>query len=162
MFTLKYEISLVCSVQQCGVAVKPAPQSDLKKDQHSLLESGSSADFKLCTGNVETGAHRAILAARSPFFARVLRLDSKVSKESQLEGPDVKPEVLAEILHYIYTGSVKNLGDSTAELLAAAHRFELCDLNVECATHLSWLLTVDNAVTTLQLSVPLRTSAANC
>ncbi|XP_049768659.1 uncharacterized protein LOC126106427 [Schistocerca cancellata] len=151
--TIKYEISLVCAVQQCGVAVKPAPQSDLKKDLHSLLESGNSADFKLCTGNVETGAHRAILAARSPFFSRLLRLDSEVSKESQLEVPDVKPEVLAEILRYIYTGSVKNLGDSTAELLAAAHRFELCDLKRECATRLSRQLTVDNAVTTVVCAI---------
>ncbi|XP_049795310.1 uncharacterized protein LOC126210186 isoform X2 [Schistocerca nitens] len=154
MLKVECEIGTVCVVQQCVVAVKPVLQSRLRQDLHSLLESGNFADFKLSAGTVEMGVHRAILVARSPFFARKLWPGSEVLKKGQLEVFDVKPEVLADVLHYIYTGGVKNLSDSTVELLAAAHRFELCDLKRECLAHLSnRQLTVGNAVTTAVCAV---------
>ncbi|XP_046981826.1 uncharacterized protein LOC124551022 [Schistocerca americana] len=145
---LECEISMVCVVQQCVVAVKPVLQSGLIQDLHSLLESGNFADFKLCAGTIEMGVHRAILVARSPFFARMLQPGSELLKSGQLEVSNMKPTVLAEVLRYMYTGRVTNLCDSTGELLAAAHRFELCDLKRKCLTYLSRQLALGNAVTT--------------
>lgn len=146
--TLLCEISIMCVLQHCRVANKSVLQSDLRQDLYSLLESGNVADFKLCAGTVEMGAHRAVLAARSTFFARILQPGSEVLKKGLLEVSDVKPGALTEALHYIYTGKVKNLDSSTAELLAVAHRFELSHLKADCAMHLSRQLTVDNAVST--------------
>ncbi|XP_046981912.1 uncharacterized protein LOC124551069 [Schistocerca americana] len=144
---LECEISTVCLVQHWVGAIKPVRQSSFEQDLQSLRLSGNFVDFILCAGTVEMGAHRAILAARSPVFARMLQPGSEVSKKGRLEFPDMKPQILEKVLYYMYSAEANNLyWDASVELLVAFHRFELFFLCTECEYWVIWKLSRDRSV----------------
>lgn len=62
--------------------------------------------------------------------------DMKEKNENRVDITDIEPEVLEEMLHYIYTGYVKNGGNLSRDLLVAANEYELEDLGKICELEL--------------------------
>lgn len=57
--------------------------------------------------------------------------DMEEKKNSRVEVKDVEPEVMAELLRFIYTGkTAANLDNMAADLLAAADKYALERLKV--------------------------------
>ena len=80
--------------------------SQLLKDQLcSLLTTGSHSDLILVMEDDRTFAvHKAILSARSPVFAGMLRADMKESRSGIIRIKDISSTCMRSLLSYIYTG----------------------------------------------------------
>lgn len=61
-------------------------------------------------------AHRALLAARCPELAALIPAESSPSPSTpSVSLPDMDPIVFEDVLYFLYTGSIRHLGDSEEE-----------------------------------------------
>ncbi|XP_065204072.1 speckle-type POZ protein-like [Planococcus citri] len=89
-------------------------------------------------------AHKLILAARSSVFKAMFRNDMQESQKNRIVINDIEEETFEEMLHYIYTGKVKNLEESAFELLSVADKYDLKELKNACEGILLSKLSADN------------------
>src|SRR5207247_6602919 len=85
----------------------------------------------LCKDEKKLHGCRAILAARSEVFDRLLYNGMKESYENQITFPEINSAGMEIILEYTYTGSIKEESlteDNTVEAFYAADYFQLPDL----------------------------------
>lgn len=155
--TLFCEVSVVAdsvniSGQSNNVQFK-VPECKLSDDLGCLFENSQFADNVLSCGGREFQCHKAILAARSQVFQAMFEHDMEEKKNSRVEVKDVEPEVMAELLRFIYTGkTAANLDTMAADLLAAADKYALERLKVMCEEALCNGLTVENVCDVLILA----------
>ena len=126
---------------------------------HTTLEEESREKFCDLTltapilqsqGELETPcvkffAHKAILAVRSPVFARMFMHNMQESVANAVNLPDIDPDVLKELLIYIYTTESPNIKKHASSLLYQAEKYQLEHLKILCERRLSYDLEVDNA-----------------
>src|SRR5437762_885610 len=104
----------------------------LEQDLKSLINNPKYSDVEILCGNEKKllGC-RAILAARSEVFDKLLYNGMKESYEKQISFPDINSAVMEIILEYIYTGLIKEESltkDNIVEAFYAADYFLLQDL----------------------------------
>ncbi|XP_047099715.1 speckle-type POZ protein-like [Schistocerca piceifrons] len=146
---LQCEICLQCVIQdELPVPDTEEPHGGIVKAVDEMMRDEVLADFELHAGNTVLKAHRALLAVRSPYFAAMLQPHTKEAKEGRVEVRDVKPEILKQIMLYMYTGVAPALKDMPFELLIAADKYQLHQLKRQCETHIASCLNVDNAAAT--------------
>lgn len=146
--TLFCEVSVVAdsvniSGQSNAVQFK-VPDCRLSDDFNALYESAQFADVTLACQGREFKCHKALLTARSQVFAAMFEHDMEESKQNRVEVKDVDPDVMADMLRFIYTGRANNLENMAADLLAAADKYALDRLKVTCEEALCNSLTVEN------------------
>ncbi|CAB5189647.1 unnamed protein product [Rhizophagus irregularis] len=104
----------------------------LEQDLRLLVNNPKYSDVEiLCEDEKILHGCRAILAARSDVFDRLLYNGMKESYEKQISFPKIKSAGMEIILEYIYAGSVKEESltkDNTVEAFYAADYFQLSDL----------------------------------
>src|SRR4051812_48051676 len=104
----------------------------LEQDLRSLINNPKYSDIEiLCGDEKKLYGCRAILAARSEVFDRLLYNGMKESYETQISFPKVNSAEMEIILEYIYTGTVKDESltkDNIIEAFYAADYFQLSDL----------------------------------
>lgn len=99
--------------------------------------------------------HKAILSTRSNYFRAIFQQIG--SKEVNIHSiQHFEPPVVGEVLHFIYTGVLSDLGksilkQSTHKLLALAERFQLNVLKKICEERLCLTLRVDNSIQYLRV-----------
>ena len=104
----------------------------LEQDLRLLINNPKYSDIEILCGD-EKKLHgcRAILAARSEVFDRLLYGRMKESYEKQIFFPKINSSEMKIILEYTYTGSVKEESltkDNIVEVFYAADYFQLPDL----------------------------------
>ncbi|KAJ6225004.1 hypothetical protein RDWZM_003549 [Blomia tropicalis] len=154
--TLYCEVSVVAdsvniSGQNNSIQFK-VPECRLSEDLSGLFESQKFSDVILCVGGKEFYVHKAILGARSPVFAAMFEHEMEEKKQNRVEITDMDPEVLREMLRFIYTGKAPYLDKWDAELLAAADKYDLERLKVMCEESLCSNLSVESAAEVLILA----------
>src|SRR3954447_23791153 len=96
----------------------------LKQDLKLLINNPKYSDIEiLCEDEKKLHGNRAILAARSEVFGRLLYNGMKESYDTHISFPKINSAGMEIILEYIYTGSVKNeclTKDNTIEAFYAA------------------------------------------
>ncbi|CAG8578535.1 uncharacterized protein OCT59_001006 [Rhizophagus irregularis] len=104
----------------------------LKKDLRLLINNPKYSDVEiLCEDKKKLFGCRAILAARSEVFDRLLYNGMKETYENQISFPNINSSGMEIILEYIYTGSINEESltkDNTIEAFYAADYFQLPDL----------------------------------
>ncbi|CAG0901627.1 unnamed protein product [Darwinula stevensoni] len=154
--TLYCEVSVVAdSVNisgQSNASPFRVPDCRLADDLGMLFESQRFSDVTLAAAEKEFVAHKAILAARSPVFAAMFEHEMEERKAGRVEIADVEPEVLQEMLRFVYTGKSPNLDKLADELLAAADKYALERLKIMCEEALSQSLSIENAADVLILA----------
>ena len=126
-------------------------ETRLSDDLEHLLEEEKYSDVVLVArGNQEFRAHKSILCARSPAFARLLEDEGDSKRPLQLD--DVEPEVLKEMLRFVYASKVENLAKMAPLLLPVAQKYELEGLKTLCEETLCKSLSIDSAVDTLLMA----------
>src|SRR5436190_11663146 len=104
----------------------------LEQDLRFLINNPKYSDIEiLCKGEDKLYRCRAILAARSEVFDRLLYNGMKESYEKQITFPEINTSGMEVILEYVYTGSVKEKSltmDNIVESFHAADYFQLPDL----------------------------------
>src|SRR2546430_14181670 len=104
----------------------------LKQDLRFLINNPRYSDIEILCGEEEKlYGCRAILAARSEVFDRLLYNGMKESNEKQVSFPKINSFEMEIILEYIYTGSIKEESltkDNIVEAFYLADYFQLPDL----------------------------------
>ncbi|UZN99729.1 uncharacterized protein OCT59_000996 [Rhizophagus irregularis] len=104
----------------------------LEQDLGLIINNPKYSDLEiLCEDEKKLYACRAILAARSEVFDRLLYNGMKESYENKISFPTISSAGMEIILEYIYTGSIKNYlltKDNIIESYYAADYFHLSDL----------------------------------
>ncbi|GBC10544.1 hypothetical protein RclHR1_09700003 [Rhizophagus clarus] len=103
--------------------------NSLEQDLRLLIDNEKYSDIEiLCENEKKLHGSRAILAARSEVFDRLLY---NGMKESQISFPKINSSVMKIILEYIYTGSIKKESlnkNNIIEVFYAADHFQLPSL----------------------------------
>ncbi|XP_046983724.1 neurogenic locus notch homolog protein 2-like [Schistocerca americana] len=114
-------------------------------DLGALLDAGDGAVVTLLAGDTRLVAHRAVLAARSPVFADMLRRVTLEGSSSQLVLSDTEGPVLRQVLAYLYTLQVPQLPSMAPQLLVAADAYGLSVLKAHCEQQVVAQLSVETA-----------------
>ena len=104
------------------------PTSSLQTGLKTLLDCKLLVDVTVKCGDKEFKAHKAILATQSPVFKAMFKTDNKKKGSSVVDISEADPEVVSEMLSYLYTGRAPNLDTVTRELLLIASKYEISHL----------------------------------
>uniref|UniRef100_A0AAY4BF44 BTB domain-containing protein n=1 Tax=Denticeps clupeoides TaxID=299321 RepID=A0AAY4BF44_9TELE len=121
------------------------PECRMADELGNLWDQSLLPDCSLVVGGQEFQAHKAILAARCPVFRAMFTHDMKERQTNRVEIQGVEPEVLRELVTFIYSGKAPNIQDMAADLLVAADMYLLDRLKRMCEEVLCRSLTVENA-----------------
>jgi len=140
--------------------------SSLNQDLEQFFTSQSETDVFFIVDGKEIKAHKAILSARSPVFAAMLKNEMKEATTNRVEINDITPDIFEALLRFIYTDHVDLTKIDTKNLLAAANKYLLPLLKFQCQHFLSQSISVENCVELLALAdlhnaVYLKKSAMN-
>ncbi|KIH51574.1 BTB/POZ domain protein [Ancylostoma duodenale] len=75
--------------------------------------------------------HKAILAARSRVFHAMFEHNMTESERNEVAIDDVEPDVLREMLCFMYTGNSPSVDQMAQHLIAAADKYHLDRLKVD-------------------------------
>ena len=72
--------------------------------------------------------------ARSPVFSAMFEHEMEERKQNRVDITDVDPDVMREMLRFIYTGKAPNLDRMADDLLAASDkvRYYMCRIRLPC------------------------------
>ena len=102
----------------------------------SFVESGEFSDCIVKCGDKEYNCHKIILAGSSTVFKAMFSNDFKEKKSSKIVIEDLEESTVTELIHYIYSGKVRNLNDQAIKLLLAADMYDLRELKETCELYL--------------------------
>ena len=123
------------------------------QDQRRLLESAAFADFAIECGTEKFPCHKAILANRSDFFARLFSSQEWIEgkkKVFQIKGHD--PAVVKQMLEFIYANQIPDGTQCSLDLLVIADQFKLKHLVKFCEAKIAKTLSCDNALKILSVA----------
>jgi len=108
------------------------------------------SDVVVKCGNTKFECHQLFLTTRSPVFKAMLTSDKKEkNRTNEIQVVDVKPEVMAELIEFIYTGKSSNLDKYAMDLLIAADKFQMDSLKELCEKKLLTTLGIKNCFSLL-------------
>ncbi|KAF8771437.1 Speckle-type POZ protein B like protein [Argiope bruennichi] len=117
------------------------------------LKIGTLSDVCLRTGSESFPVHRLILSIFSPVFKAMFTKDIQEEDRKYIDIPDVDADTLRLMLSYIYTNTVPSHGwERSAQLLIAANKYELVDLEEKCTEFLTSNLTASNCFSILKIA----------
>ena len=105
-------------------------------------------DVTIAVKGKEFKAHRAVLAAASPFFLTLLTSDMKEGNEKliEVELEEATESVMEDALEYLYTGNVTVVEGRAHNLIATANFLLLPSLKTMAANVLKDTLTTENCI----------------
>lgn len=124
----------------------------LTKELTNLFQKGEFSDIILQAKDKQFKAHKLILAAGSTVFAAMFRHQLEEQKSNCITIDDIEPDVLGEMLDFIYSGQASQLTQMARELLAVAEKYDLKILKHQCEHEISKTLSIDTAVEILLLA----------
>lgn len=142
----------------------PISPSEMGKEIGHLLESKNGTDVNFEVDGEYFGAHKLVLAARSPVFKAQLFGPMREKNMLCIKVEDMEAPVFKALLHFIYwddlpdmleVAGVNSKGASTIiaqHLLAAADRYGLERLRLLCEAELSEDVAINTVATTLALA----------
>ncbi|XP_059177325.1 kelch-like protein 8 [Physella acuta] len=117
------------------------------EEMRGLVNNPAFSDVKLFINDVPIFAHKAILAARSPFFHQMLESKLSDTLRLELDVPLTESEMLA-VMSYIYTNRIPQ--DCTIDELMTLYKcsavFELKELKTTALHRLLAVLQCENVV----------------
>ena len=113
-----------------------------------LRNNDSFCDVTIAVKDKEFKAHRAVLAAASPFFLALLTCNMKESNEQliKVELEEATESVVEDALKYLYTGKVTIIEERAHSLLATANYLLLPGLKTMVSDFLEDRVTTQNCV----------------
>ncbi|XP_042449479.1 BTB/POZ and MATH domain-containing protein 2-like [Zingiber officinale] len=142
----------------------PVPPSDIAHHFGRLLETGEGADVSFEVDGEIFSAHKLVLAARSPVFMAQLFGPMKDRNMHCIKVEDMEAPVFKALLYYIYWDTVPDMEELAGlntkyastlvaqHLLAAADRYALDRLKLQCEVKLCEDVAINTVATTLALA----------
>jgi len=93
--------------EECATVSTPSPVifPSALQDYSNLFESGDHSDFTFLVENEKIKGHKAIVAARCSYFARMFQGNMQETISNEVKVDDVRPEIFREMLKFIYCGA---------------------------------------------------------
>jgi len=137
----KYSNDSLCLRQDQG-------QKQLCENLGQVLADKELSDIELRCGETAFPCHQLILRARSPVFRAMFQTEMKEKQTKKIDIEDATPELVAEMLNFIYTGTISNnqLEEMASGLLGVANKYQLNDLKNMCEDKLCATLEVSNSI----------------
>jgi len=126
-------------------------QDQMSRDLFLLFQRKDFADVIVMCGNKKFECHKVILSSRSPVFKAILTSNMKEQNMGTVEIKNMNPQVLEDLLSYIYTSYAPNIDTLANELFAAADQYQLEKLKELCEVKLCSNIQVENCIELLIL-----------
>ncbi|KAJ0986943.1 hypothetical protein J5N97_005299 [Dioscorea zingiberensis] len=102
-----------------------------------MLSDGIHTDITINTGDGSIGAHRAVLASRSPVFENMFSHNLKEKELSTVEISDMSIDELRAMLGFIYADlSPQEFLNHRLALIRAANKYDISDIKEACVKSL--------------------------
>ncbi|ELT93927.1 hypothetical protein CAPTEDRAFT_47985, partial [Capitella teleta] len=111
-----------------------------------MLENMKLTDLVLEVEGKEIPCHRAVMAAASPFFMKMLTSGMKECREGKVEINGASFNTISLIVHALYGGELKIDGDNVQDALVACNMYGINTLASECASYISERVDQDNCM----------------
>jgi len=129
-------------------------QKQLGEHLGKVFSDKEFTDIKIKCEGQSFDCHIAILAARSPVFKAMFQSNMKEKETQKVAIDDFTPNVVAEMLNFMYTGTVSShdaIGEIATDLLRAADKYQVDLLKNVCEDRLCSTVEVTNCVDYLVL-----------
>ncbi|KAJ8675313.1 hypothetical protein QAD02_011099 [Eretmocerus hayati] len=103
------------------------------------------SDVKIIVKDKTIHAHKLLLSDYDVFVA-MFEHDMREKKENVIHIEDFEFEVILELIRFIYTGKVHNIGRIVQDLLIAADKYDIKELKTECTDYLCRTLSTHNVL----------------
>jgi len=138
------ELEPIRETEQASFCVELMKRLNMQREEDYLcditLVAKDGKEFK---------AHRNVLSAASPFFAKLLQSDMKEKKEGVARFEEISAPILEGVLEFVYTGSVEiNDEQNAKDLIIAADYLLLECLKAFSVRFLEQRLTNSNCIST--------------
>ncbi|KAM4821262.1 kelch-like protein 40 [Thomomys bottae] len=131
-------------------------QTLLQDGLKDMLDHGKFVDCVVKVDTREFPCHRLVLAACSPYFrAHFLSQPEGAKQPAELCLDSVSPDVVAQVLHYLYTSEISLDEASVQDLFSAAHRFQIPSIFTICISFLHKRLCLANCLAVFRLGLLL-------
>lgn len=122
--------------------------ASLQTTIESLYDNKHLSDivFSICEESVS--AHRFILAVRSGVFQEMF-YGGTADKTATIQINDIRMNTFKTMLLYIYTDKLMILRSNATELLYAAHKYNIENLEMACINYIERNITISNALATV-------------
>ena len=142
------DLNPICEVEQSSFCVELLKRLNLQRGQNYLCDITLVAN-----GGKEFKAHRNLLSAASPFFEKLLQSEMKEKEEGVIRFEDISELILADILEFIYTGSVEINETNATDLIIAADYLLIEGLKTKSGRFLEQhQMTSSNCISTLNFA----------
>ena len=113
-----------------------------------LRRNEGFCDITISVKGKQFTAHKAVLAASSPFFLTLLNSDMKESSEKLItvELEEATEAVMEDVLKYVYTGNVLVTEERAHNLIATANYLLLPSLKTMAESFLKDIVTTENCI----------------
>ena len=116
--------TLTILVELNGVKDKPKdPTMCLADDLEKLTCNEDFSDVEIHCKDIRLKAHKAILASRSSVFQAMFTNPCKESQTGSVTINNMEPEVLQDLITFMYSCKVKKLEENVADLFIAADMY---------------------------------------
>ena len=129
-------------------------QKQLGEHLGKVFSDKEFTDIKIQCEGQSFDCHISILAGRSPVFKAMFQSSMKEKETQKVAIDDFTPNVVAEMLNFIYTGTVSShdaIGEIATDLLRTAGKYQLDLLKNICEDSLCSTVDVNNCVEYLVL-----------
>ena len=134
---IRVSMTLTSNVGQQNSVNRPITIRQCPIDEmDSLLEEKLFWDTEVRVGESVFKVHKVILASASDVFMKMFENEMQEKKNGVVYITDVDPEVMSDLLSYVYTGSAPNVKSHTKELLVAADKYGMDSLVFICMKQL--------------------------
>ncbi|XP_014238045.1 kelch-like protein 40 [Trichogramma pretiosum] len=119
---------------------------NLSLDMGEALLSGMFSDVTLVVEGRRFKAHRFVLAARSPVFARMFLSNMRESRDQEIQIPTANRDCFRKFLQFCYTDAVQNVELDAIGLLLLADHYDVPGLRWVCEKCLLAVMCPENAL----------------
>ncbi|CAB0038960.1 unnamed protein product [Trichogramma brassicae] len=120
--------------------------TNLSLDMGEALLSGMFSDVTLVVEGRKFKAHRFVLAARSPVFAKMFMSSMRESREQEITIPTANRDCFLKFLQFCYTDAVQNVELDAFGLLMLADHYDVKGLRWVCEKCLLAVMCAENAI----------------
>ena len=131
------------------MSLEPSQHRQELVDRLDILRTNESfCDVTIVAKGKELKAHKAVLAAASPFFLTLLTSDMKESKEQliKIELEEATAAVMEDVLKYVYAGNVLVTEERAHNLFVTADYLLIPGLKTLAGNFLKEVVTIDNCI----------------
>ena len=141
----------MCEAEQNSFCVELLKRLNLQRKQNYLCD----VTFVAKEGN-EFRAHKNVLSAASPFFVKLLQSEMREKDEGVIRFEDISELILADVLEFIYTGSVEINETNAKALIIAAEYLLIEGLKTKSGRFLEQQITSSNCISTFRFAEKYR------